>query len=140
MARPEASSPSGTPFPSGAGLQVIFKTVPISATRAAADGDGADGIGFFLMDGAFPPYDTGAFGGSLGYTCSNANNDSNTRPVDGTRRGFDGLAHGYLGLGIDEYGNFLNPGDNTASGCGYVAWAHRLTRRRQHRLGAVECS
>jgi type IV pilus assembly protein PilY1 len=111
---------SGTPFPSGAGLQVIFKTVTYLGDSGGGGGDGADGIGFFLMDGAYSPYDTGAFGGSLGYTCSNANNDSNTRPVDGTRRGFDGLAHGYLGLGIDEYGNFLNQGDNTASGWGYV--------------------
>ena len=111
---------SGTPFPSGAGLQVIFKTVTYLGDSGGGGADGADGIGFFLMDGAFSPYDTGAFGGSLGYTCSNANNDSNVRPVDGTRRGFDGLAHAYLGLGIDEYGNFLNQGDNTASGWGYL--------------------
>jgi type IV pilus assembly protein PilY1 len=109
---------SGTPFPTGAGLQVIFKTVTYAGDRGGAGGDGADGIGFFLMDGAYPPYDTGAFGGSLGYTCSNQNNDGTLRG-DGTRRGFDGLAHGYLGLGIDEYGNFLNQGDNTSSGFGY---------------------
>ncbi len=54
-----------------------------------------------------------------GYTCSNSNNDSSLRP-DGTRRQYDGLAGGYLGLGIDEYGNFLNAGDNTASGFGFV--------------------
>jgi type IV pilus assembly protein PilY1 len=107
---------SGTPFPSGAGLQVIFKTVTYLGDSGGGGADGADGIGFFLMDGGYSPYDTGAFGGSLGYTCSNANNDSNVRPVDGSRRGFDGLAHAYLGLGIDEYGNFLNSGDNTASG------------------------
>jgi type IV pilus assembly protein PilY1 len=111
---------SGTPFPSGAGLQVIFKTVTYLGNSGGGGHDGADGIGFFLMDGAFSPYDTGAFGGSLGYTCSNQNNDSNVRPVDGTRRGFDGLAHGYLGLGMDEYGNFLNQGDNTATGWGYL--------------------
>src|SRR5579872_6867869 len=62
----------------------------------------------------------GAWGGSLGYTCSNANPP------------FNGLNGGYVGLGIDEYGNFLNgttntlgetgtsaTGDNTASGGGY---------------------
>jgi type IV pilus assembly protein PilY1 len=106
---------SGTPFPSGAGLQVIFKTVTYLGNSGGGGGDGADGIGFFLMDGAFSPYDTGAFGGSLGYTCSNSNNDPTLR-ADGTPRQFDGLRHGYLGLGIDEYGNFLNSGDNTASG------------------------
>jgi type IV pilus assembly protein PilY1 len=110
---------SGTPFPSGAGLQVIFKTVTYDGNSGGGGHDGADGIGFFLMDGAFSPYDTGAFGGSLGYTCSNTNNDGNLR-ADGTPRQYDGLAHGYLGLGIDEYGNFLNQGDNTASGFGYL--------------------
>src|SRR5712672_199350 len=104
---------SGTPFSSAAGLSVIFKTVTYRGDKG--NGDGADGMGFFLMDGSLSPYDTGAFGGSLGYTCSNANNDSTLR-TDGTVRGYDGLVGGYLGLGIDEYGNFLNAGDNTASG------------------------
>jgi type IV pilus assembly protein PilY1 len=105
-------------FPTGAGLSVIFKTVTYRGNSGGAGGDGADGIGFFLMDGAVTPYDTGAFGGSLGYTCSNSNNDPTTR-ADGSVRGYDGLAGGYLGLGIDEYGNFLNQGDNTATGFGY---------------------
>ena len=118
-------------FPTGAGIQITFKTVTYRGNSGGAGGDGADGISFFLMDGAYPPYDTGAFGGSLGYTCSNANNDPTVRS-DGTTRGYDGLAGGYLGLGIDEYGNFLNgvvntlgeagttaSGDNTASGGGY---------------------
>jgi type IV pilus assembly protein PilY1 len=110
---------SGTPFATGAGLQVVFKTISYDGDSRGAGGDGADGMGFFLMDGAYPPYDTGAFGGSLGYTCSNVNNDANLR-ADGTPRQYDGLAHAYLGLGIDEYGNFLNQGDNTASGFGYL--------------------
>src|SRR5439155_18021210 len=63
----------------------------------------------------------GSWGGSLGYTCSNANPP------------YNGLVGAYLGLGIDEYGNFLNgatwmPGytgpnpataDNSALGYGY---------------------
>jgi type IV pilus assembly protein PilY1 len=109
---------SGAPFPTGAGLQVVFKTISYLGDSGGAGGDGADGMGFFLMDGGALPYDTGAFGGSLGYTCSNQNNDGTIR-ADGTPRQYDGLAHAYLGLGIDEYGNFLNPGDNTASGPGY---------------------
>ncbi|HVW70495.1 MAG TPA: PilC/PilY family type IV pilus protein, partial [Steroidobacteraceae bacterium] len=61
-------------------------------------------------------------GGSLGYSCSNSNFPH------------DGLVGAYLGLGIDEYGNFLNGtsntlgvsnpqslGDNTASGGGQYA-------------------
>jgi type IV pilus assembly protein PilY1 len=109
---------SGAPFPTGTGIQVVFKTVTYDGDRGGAGGDGADGMAFFLMDGSLPPYDTGAFGGSLGYTCANNNND-NTLRSDGTVRGYDGLIGGYIGLGIDEYGNFLNPGDNTATGPGY---------------------
>src|SRR5258708_4418412 len=112
---------SGTPFPTGTGLQVVFKTVTYDGDSGGAGHDGADGMAFFLMDGSLPPYDTGAFGGSLGYTCTNefGNNDATLRP-DGTVRGFDGVVGGYIGLGIDEYGNFLNSGDNTATGPGYL--------------------
>ena len=76
---------SGAPFPTSGGLQVIFKTVTYLGDSGGGGHDGADGMGFFLMDGAFKPYDTGAFGGSLGYTCSNANNDGTVR-ADGTVR------------------------------------------------------
>ncbi len=71
------------------------------------------------MDGS-KPAGLGAVGGSLAYSCSNGNTP------------YDGLNGGYLGLGIDEYGNFLNgtnlvagytgnvaTGDNTAYGYGY---------------------
>lgn len=106
-------------FPTGQGLQVTFKTVTYRGDSGGSGKDGADGISFFLMDGAYQPYDTGATGGSLGYTCSNSNDDPTPR-ADGTIRMYDGLAGGYLGLGIDEYGNFLNQGDNTATGFNYV--------------------
>jgi type IV pilus assembly protein PilY1 len=115
-------------FPTGNGVQVTFKTLTYrgdsggnSSTGAAHSNDGADGISFFLMDGAQAP-GIGQVGGSLAYTCSNSNAP------------YDGLAGGYLGLGIDEYGNFLNgtnntlgvtgpqnQGDNTASGGGQYA-------------------
>lgn len=49
---------------------------------------------------------TGSFGGSLGYSCSNTNSP------------YPGLLGGYVGVGMDEYGNFSNPGDNTATGPG----------------------
>lgn len=83
-------------FPSNAGLAVTFSTVTYGGT-------GADGISFFLMDGSQPSA-VGAEGGSLAYSCSNTNNV------------YDGLVGGYLGLGMDEYGNFLNQGDNTSTG------------------------
>ena len=107
-------------FPTGQGLHVTFTTATYRGDSGGAGGDGADGISFYLMDGA-QPAGIGAFGGSLAYTCSNANTPH------------DGLVGGYLGLGIDEYGNFLNgtdlapgyvgtnvaTGDNSALGYGY---------------------
>ena len=111
---------STTTFPTGAGIQVTFKTVTYHGNAGGAGGDGADGISFFLQDGAQAP-GLGAFGGSLAYSCSNNNTPH------------DGLTGGYIGLGIDEYGNFLNgtnwvtgytgpnvaSGDNSAYGYGY---------------------
>ena len=111
---------SSNTFSTGAGIQVTFKTVTYKGDSGGAGGDGADGISFFLMDGSKPP-GLGAFGGSLAYSCANNNVPH------------DGLNGGYIGLGIDEYGNFLNgtnlvagytgtnvaTGDNSAYGYGY---------------------
>ena len=111
---------SATTYPTNAGIQVTFKTVTYHGDSGGAGGDGADGISFFLQDGSQTP-GLGAFGGSLAYSCSNNNTPH------------DGLIGGYIGLGIDEYGNFLNgtnldpdyigtnsaTGDNSAYGYGY---------------------
>ena len=76
-------------FPSSAGFSVTFKAV-------AYGGTGADGISFFLLDAAQGiPAGLGATGGSLGYV---------------------GIAGGFLGIGIDEFGNFSAPGCG-GSGC-----------------------
>jgi type IV pilus assembly protein PilY1 len=117
-------------FAAGTGVDILFKTVTYRGNSggngggAGVDrGDGADGMSFFLIDGTNAngnPYDMGAFGGSLGYTCSNTNNDSTLR-ADGTPRQYDGLLNAYIGLGMDEFGNFLNPRDNTSSGPGLQA-------------------
>ena len=98
---------SSDPFPSGQGVQVTFKTVTYRGDSGGGASDGADGISFYLMDGSVTP-SLGAWGGSLGYSCSNTNTP------------YDGLIGAYLGLGIDEYGNFLNQYDNSATGYGYV--------------------
>ena len=96
-------------FPlSSSGLAVSFTTVTYGGDSGGGGKDGADGISFFLQDATAAP-DVGAFGGSLGYTCSNANNDSTLRP-SGVNRGYDGLEGGYIALGIDEYGKLLEPG------------------------------
>ncbi len=96
-------------FPSNQGLQVTFTTYTYGGNSyCASSGNcpGADGIGFYLVDGSRNP-SIGAFGGSLGYSCAQGKDPA------------DGMAGGYLGLGIDEYGNFSNPGDNTATGPGF---------------------
>jgi type IV pilus assembly protein PilY1 len=113
------------------GLQVSFTTETYAGDSGGQNHDGADGISFFLQD-ASVPVTLGDYGGSLGYTCSNQNGSS--------PQGYDGMVGGFLGLGIDEYGNFLNGttitnfnaatgvttysqstgADNTSSGYGYV--------------------
>ena len=95
---------STTPFPSNQGIQVTFTTYTYGGDNSG--GHGADGIGFYLLNGTQAP-NIGAWGGSLGYSCSNTNTP------------YNGMAGAYLGLGIDEYGNFLNQSDNTATGYGY---------------------
>jgi type IV pilus assembly protein PilY1 len=100
------------------GLSVSFTTVTYEGNSGGTASDGADGMSFFLQDASYPP-DVGAFGGSLGYTCTNVNFDGTLR-ASGIPRGYDGLQGGFVGLGIDEFGNFLNQGDNTATGYGYV--------------------
>ena len=89
-------------FNAGQGVQITFKTVSYRGDSGGYGHDGADGIAFLLMDGSLtpgtPPYNgIGNVGGSLGYACSNING-----PV------YDGLVGAYIGLGIDEYGNFLH--------------------------------
>ena len=119
---------SADTFSTNQGLNVTFKTVTYRGNSGGANGDGADGMSFFLVDASewSPTADAiGSWGGSLGYTCSNTNAD------------YHGMVGAYLGLGIDEYGNFLNGSaetngetngtqpnspweDNTASGGFYL--------------------
>jgi type IV pilus assembly protein PilY1 len=92
-------------FPLSQGMQVTFTTYTYGGDSQSPANDGADGISFMLTDGsANAPTVAGGLGGSMGYSCSNSNST------------YEGMANAYLGLGIDEYGNFLNSGDNTSSG------------------------
>ncbi|EGF31961.1 putative type-4 fimbrial biogenesis pily1-like protein [Oxalobacteraceae bacterium IMCC9480] len=57
------------------------------------------------MDGNKDP-SIGSYGGSLGYSCSQGKSPG------------DGVDGGYLGVAIDEFGNFSNKNDSTSDGSG----------------------
>ncbi len=84
-------------LPGNAGIQIEF-----SQYQYGPDRNGADGITFFLVDGAVNLDSTGAYGGSLGYAQRN-----NELGVNG----------GYLGVGLDAYGNFANDSESRGRGC-----------------------
>lgn len=104
------------PYASNLGIQVTFTTYTYGGNSGGTAKDGADGIGFYLLgatssngvantlSNAAAVPSIGSWGGSLGYSCSNTNSP------------YDGMAGAYMGLGIDEFGNFLNSPDNTSSG------------------------
>ena len=95
-------------MPTNQGLQITFTTYTFDGQgNGGGSNQGADGMSFFLQDGAVGTTvnglsNIGQYGGSLGYSCAQGKGD--------------GLNGAYLGLGIDEWGNFLNAGDNTATG------------------------
>ncbi|MEO9078997.1 MAG: PilC/PilY family type IV pilus protein [Rhodanobacter sp.] len=96
-------------FPLSQGMQVTFTTYTYGGDSQSPAHNGADGISFMLTDGSKDaPTVAGGLGGSLGYSCSNINDT------------YQGMADAYLGVGIDEYGNFLNNGDNTNTGIAAV--------------------
>ncbi|MCC4832989.1 MSHA biogenesis protein MshQ [Shewanella sp. 10N.7] len=71
--------------------------IEIEFDHSAYDGNGADGIAMVFSDASITPQ-PGAAGGPLGY---------------GYKPSIDGFAGGWLGIGIDEYGNFsAEGGDN----------------------------
>ena len=98
-------------FPATSGVQLTFTTKTYGGngySNAKGIASGADGITFFIGDasvlnpGTSTPA-TGAYGGSLGYSCSN------NKPYPGN----EGVPGAYLAVGIDEYGNFVNGGTVT---------------------------
>ncbi|HHF3095149.1 TPA: DUF6701 domain-containing protein [Vibrio diabolicus] len=70
----------------------------------AFGGDGADGIALVLSDANVLPK-TGAFGGPLGYGMKLQKNHSEEVTKD-----IEGFAGGWLGIGLDEYGNYYRTG------------------------------
>jgi uncharacterized repeat protein (TIGR01451 family) len=95
---------SNSPLPADGGVVVTFDQYQYGGT-------GADGIGFFLSDGSADLTATGAPGGSLGYA------QRDTSP---------GVVGGYLGVGLDAYGNFSNDYESRGAGCGPTSsWGPR---------------
>ncbi len=85
-------------------------TITAQFNYASYGGTGADGITFFLAD-ASQPFAVGAYGGSLGYA---------QKTAAGGATNINGMAGGYLGLGIDEFGNYSNPTEGRIGGPGFI--------------------
>ncbi|WP_333194046.1 DUF4347 domain-containing protein, partial [Microcoleus sp. Pol7_A1] len=89
------------PISATEGLKVTFDFFAYNRGTVPSQGDGsllgADGISFFLIDGTATPTEAGGYGGSLGY----AQNNNSPASL--------GISGGYLGVGLDEFGNFSLP-------------------------------
>lgn len=83
-------------LPSSYGLDITFN-------MAQWGGNGADGIAFFIVDGAVALTQPGSLGGGLGY-------------VPSDYYGVPGVNGALMGIGFDAYGNFSQP-DSDGDGC-----------------------
>lgn len=81
--------------------------IQIEMQYAFWNGSGADGITFFLVDGSTTAatFSTGSYGGSMGYA---------QRTAD------PGMPGGYLGIALDNWGNYSNATEGRVGGPGFV--------------------
>ena len=87
----------------------LFRLFPSSGNKIVVEFDyyaygnltsGGDGLALVFSDSTVVPQ-PGGYGGSLGYAQKDA---------------LEGFAGGWMGIGLDEYGNFLNRNDGAKSG------------------------
>ena len=78
--------------------------ISVEFKHYAYNGSGADGLGIALSDYTVAPV-PGASGGSLGYA---------------QKTGVNGFAGGWIGVGVDEFGNFSNPTEGRVLGPGFI--------------------
>ncbi len=83
--------------------------ISVDFKHYAYNGSGADGIALTLSDSTKAPT-PGAYGGSLGFAPKDAANCASP-PCNG----FNG---GWIGIGIDEFGNYSNPTEGRTGGPG----------------------
>ena len=91
-------------FPTTLGLIADFE---YTSWRSTDDGYfGADGFSVFLFDGSVTEanFKLGGYGGSLGYATYN------------NPGGTTGLSGGYIGVGLDEYGNYARAQESRNGG------------------------
>ncbi|MGH8806733.1 MAG: hypothetical protein ACREX0_02490, partial [Noviherbaspirillum sp.] len=84
--------------------------ISVEFKHYAYNGSGADGIAVTLSDYSVPPV-PGAFGGSLGYA---------PKKPPAVAANIPGFAGGWIGVAIDEYGNFQNPTEGRTGGPGAI--------------------
>ncbi|MEG4059235.1 DUF4347 domain-containing protein, partial [Microcoleus sp. Pol7_B2] len=95
-----------SPVPASSGLKIVFDIFAYNGTaRDNLAGRTGDGISFFLIEGSVTPTKAGGYGGSLGYAQNINENQS-------------GLLGGYLGIGLDEFGNFSTENEGRIGGIG----------------------
>ncbi len=87
--------------------------ISVEFQHFAFNGSGADGIAVTLSDYSVPAV-PGAFGGSLGYAQKN-------QASCGVVGGCPGFAGGWIGVALDEYGNYQNPTEGRILGPGAIA-------------------
>lgn len=92
-------------FPAPNGFSISFEFF-------AYGGTGADGFSVFLVDAdqtTAATFKPGASGGSLGYA------QKTIAPIS------NGVPFGYIGIGIDEFGNYSNPTEGRVGGTGFIS-------------------